>query len=523
MRKIHLYCSVMLFLLSFSAFAQKETYNWFYGSGQGITWNTTRSFEGEPIDAPNTRVTLTGIPTRYESEITRPKMFPISTREGVFSLSDAKGNLLFYSSGSTIYNAEHDIMKNATELEGHPSSAQSGIIVPFPRSKTKYVAVSIGVSWGGGGGFAYNILDIEAENGLGELILPKNRAFVLPQGTVKASFVENLAATKHANGVDYWIIAISRMGTNSKMVAWLLTEEGVSDTPVVSSIIGPGLYSNSDAYGYLKVSPNGKYFALMEHKARNILWGEFNKQTGVFSNIRDYKSLTNSRGIDNYGAEFSPNGKYLYVSSAGRTTNIAYVFDFNELLRGNVEILKTYVASANNNYYSGAIQLGPDLRMYMTVSPPSYVDRNAPSVLYMFEEPNEPLTTKVYALKNLSPGTGVGGDGVSGTRIGLPTFASSFFVEVEGTTTVCVGEEAVYRLSSNAERIEIDFDEGDGPTIINNVEELKHSFKRPGNYLIKLRPLNGEGEPIQEEIKTIYTMVYSCYLPVNHNLLNAEY
>ena len=518
MKKVNLCCSIVLIMLSFNVFAQKETYNWFYGSGQGITWNKTQTFNASPIDAPNTTVALKRIPTRYEPESVRPELYPISTREGVFSLSDPQGNLLFYSSGSTIYNANHVIMENATGLEGNYSSAQSGIIVPFPQNKKKYVAISIGIA--GLNYFAYNILDIEANNGLGKLELPKNRQFVMPPGVLKSTFVESLAATKHANGIDYWIIAISRAGVRSKMVAWLLTKDGVSRYPVTSPIPDNTLVAGRPAYGYLKISPNGKYFALMEHLANNIFWGEFNNKTGEFTNIGNYRAITN-KTITNYGAEFSPDGNYLYVSSASTTRYVAYVFDFNELLRGNATILKTYDVPTNN-YYSGAIQLGPDLRMYMTMSPPDY-NISYPSILYMFETPNKPLTTKVYALKDLSPGTERGTDGVSGTRLGLPTFASSFFVTIEGTTTICVGEEAVYTLSSNADRIEIDFDEGDGPLVIDNVEELRHSFKKPGNYLIRLRPLNSLGQPIEDEIKSIYTTVYSCYLPVNHNLINADY
>ena len=518
MKKIQLYVTVALLIYGSSAFAQKETYNWFYGSGQGITWNRTQTFDGVPIDAPNTTVPLKGIPTRYEPESFRPEMYPISTREGVFSMSDSQGNLLFYSSGSTIYNANHVVMQNATGLEGNYSSAQSGIIIPMPRDKKRYVAVSIGTNLTRG--FAYNFLNTEANDGLGMLELPKNHQFTLPAGVQKSSFVESVAATKHANGVDYWIIAISRAGANSKMVAWLLTKDGVSTEPVASPIIGTSLYANRAAYGYLKISPDGKHFALMEHLDDNILWGEFNNRTGEFTNIRNYAALAGR--FENYGAEFSPNGKYLYVSSGTRSNQMVSVFDFAELLRGNTTVLKTY-GSPNGNYFSGAIQLGPDLRMYMTMSPPSYTVPSYPSILCMFDKPDDPLNTKVYALMNLSPGTGRGDDGFSGTRMGLPTFASSFFVKVEGTATICVGEEAVYTLTSNASRIEIDWDEGDGPTIINNVEEVRHSFKKPGNYLIKLRPLNGQGDPIQEEIKTVYTTVYSCYLPVNHNLRNAEY
>lgn len=43
----------------------------------------------------------------------------------------------------------------------------------------------------------------ETYNGLEKLELPKNRAFTLPPASNKLFFVESVAVTKHANGVDY--------------------------------------------------------------------------------------------------------------------------------------------------------------------------------------------------------------------------------------------------------------------------------------------------------------------------------
>lgn len=515
MKRLFVVCLILL--CGINTYAQKEAYNWFYGSGQGITWNQTQTFEGIPIDNPSARVPLEGIPTRYESTAVRPQMYPMSTREGVFSMSDSNGNLMFYSSGSTIYNANHVTMKNATGLEGHTSSAQSGIVLPFPRKNNNYIVVSIGTKFGGG--FAYSIIDMQKEGGLGELV-EKNRPFTLPAGSIKSNFVESVMATKHANGVDYWIVAVERTGIigTSKMVSWLVTANGVSTTPIYSLIPNILTGPRYDAYGYLKISPNGKYFALMLHEKSNIVWGEFNNRTGVFSNMRDYVTVTGST-ITNYGGEFSPDGKYLYVSSGAFSSNLVNVFDFNKLLEGNPTILKSYSISSNN-FMSGALQLGPDLRMYLSLHP-----NNTATIrgsLYMFEKPNEPLTTKVYQLPNLSPGTGSGVDGPSGTRVGLPTFPSSFFVEIEGATTICLGEEAIYNIGTNAAKLEVDFDEGDGPQIIDSREELRHSFKKPGGYLIKIFPLDTQGKPLPEEMKTVYTVVYRCYLPVNHNVSNAE-
>lgn len=538
MKKIHLYTVVVFLLISLSTQAQREAFNWFYGSGQGITWNRTQTFEAYVMNAPHRKVQLTGIPTRYEPVSERPEMFPMSTREGCFTLSDPSGNLMFYSSGSTIYNRNHEVVPGATDLEGNYSAAQAGVVIPYPRHRSQYIVITIGTATDTTSGFAYSILDSEANGGAGGIVLPKNRQFTFPPGTVKENFSESLMATRHANGLDYWIVAVDRAGRlkPSNLVAWLVTEDGVSNTPVVSEIPNLKMSATERAYGYLKISPQGDHFALMLHEKDDFLWGEFDNETGVFSNMNHYRAfIPYPRPVfQTYGGEFSPDGKYLYISTAATGgTNIdseiiAYVFEFEKLLQGDTRILKTYRTSTRIGW-PGAMQLGPDMRMYMTMMRSSNINEPVTSLMYMFETPNEPLTTQIYALENLSPGTGnsgtpeQGGDGISGTRLGLPTFASSFFLGFDGPSTLCVGEEAVFVLNTNSSYIEVDFGEGRGAEIIPSARELRHYFKKPGNYLIRVRPLDTSGQPIPEEEKSVYTVVYSCYLPVNHNLKNVEY
>jgi hypothetical protein len=54
----------------------------------------------------------------------------ISTDEGVATISDANGNLLFYTDGRTIRNKLHQLMPNGSGLFGNISATQSAVIVP---------------------------------------------------------------------------------------------------------------------------------------------------------------------------------------------------------------------------------------------------------------------------------------------------------------------------------------------------------------------------------------------------------
>lgn len=84
----------------------------------------------------------------------------INTVEDCFSLSDSKGNLLFYSDGMTVWNRQHAVMKNGTGLNTHTSSSRSVVILPYPEISNKYIIVSLGQI--GQNNITYSIVDMDA-------------------------------------------------------------------------------------------------------------------------------------------------------------------------------------------------------------------------------------------------------------------------------------------------------------------------------------------------------------------------
>ena len=87
----HLAAAAVLFVSSFTAFAQGEKSNWFFGKGAGIV------FSGDSATASSSR------------------MF---TEEGSATLSDKDGNLLLYTNGITVWNKHHRVMPNGNGLMG---------------------------------------------------------------------------------------------------------------------------------------------------------------------------------------------------------------------------------------------------------------------------------------------------------------------------------------------------------------------------------------------------------------------
>ncbi|MCK9618222.1 MAG: hypothetical protein M0R21_10355 [Lentimicrobiaceae bacterium] len=109
---------LILFLFSsFTVLSQKETNIWYFGEYAGLDFNS-----GIPIPLFNDSLT---------------------TNEGVATISDKNGNLLFYTDGATIWDRNHAIMQNGTNLFGHFSATQSAIIVPQPKHKNIYYIFTV--------------------------------------------------------------------------------------------------------------------------------------------------------------------------------------------------------------------------------------------------------------------------------------------------------------------------------------------------------------------------------------------
>src|SRR4051812_3698398 len=129
MRK--LYTSILLILLGLAGHSQKESNIWYFGYGAGLDFNS-----GAPVTLTNGQ---------------------ISQWEGVATVSDAAGSLLFYTDGITVWNRVHAVMNNGNGLLGDYSSTQSATIVPKPGSTTQYYIFTTGAV---GGPFCYSIVDM---------------------------------------------------------------------------------------------------------------------------------------------------------------------------------------------------------------------------------------------------------------------------------------------------------------------------------------------------------------------------
>ena len=332
------------------ALAQGESNIWYFGNGAGLDFNS-----GSPVALNDGS---------------------LYTTEGCATMSDKAGNLLFYTNGVTVWNAQHEVMSNGKGLIGNASSTQSALIIPKPGSATRYYIFTAGEK-AAKDGIAYSVVDMSAigptvekfninehyvapdiKVNLGEgKVIEKNTPLFSPT-------TEKLAALRHSNGTDYWVIA--HQWNSNAFAAIPVTEAGIGK-PVISNIglfHGDASESTVDqAIGYLKPSPNGKKIAsVMCYKdVNNLEIMDFNNTNGTFSN---HIALTT--GGYAYGLSFSPDNTKLYVSFLeGPAGVIQYSIPVNGVNSQSIIGSATSLAPNLETYTFGALQIGPDGNLYI--------------------------------------------------------------------------------------------------------------------------------------------------------------
>ena len=375
-------------------FSQNEASNWYFGENAGLKFN---------LSSNSVNVTSNG---------------RLNTREGCASISDAFGNLLFYSDGKTVWNRNHNVMNNGTGLYGDDSSTQSAIIVPKPKDPNIFYVFTVDNSIDGSNfGLNYSIVDITLNSGLGAVTSKNNNLLSLCSEKITA-------VLKDCISESIWVVTLaSENGTQTgynTYHAFEVTDLGINNTSVKSTF---NLNIN-DQRGYLKLSPDGTKVASANARGGLFIY-DFDVSTGKLSN--QLNLIINSSSNVPYGVEFSPNSQLLYVNSSNdffdqqnpinqnNPANHQSTLTQFDLTKPDVQ--STEITIDVRQLYRGALQLGPDGKIYRALS--STYDQGLP-YLGAIQNPDKVGTgcTYVHNAINLSPNR---------SSQGLPPFIASFF------------------------------------------------------------------------------------------------
>ncbi len=450
----------VLFLIALLAnplYAQNEAAIWYFGRNAGLDFNS-----GAPV------ALLDGA---------------LRTNEGCATISDFNGNLLFYTDGVTIWNRNHLPMLNGTGLNGHPSSTQSGIIVPNPGNPDLYYVFTVD-ELAGPNGLQYNIVDLTLDGGLGAVTL-KNQVLESP-------VAEKLTAVTHANDTDIWVLA-HRMGGN-EFVAYLVTPTGLSTTPIVSAI-GSDIMTPQQSGGYLKFAPNGSLLASASPGANTVEIFQFDNATGTVDVLFDitpfYTALRpGSLAIRPYGVEFSSDSSKLYITSGAFASATdqnydLYQFDLSTLntvsIMASATLLRTQVSDMQ------ALQLAIDGRIYVTQYEQSY--------LSVINNPNVQGMGADYVQNGVNLGGRL-------SLLGLPPFIQSFFVVGLQARNFCFGDATEFLVNTSEPVTTIAWDFGDGNT--SNLETPTHVYATPGTYTVSVTATTATETRTESKDITIY-------------------
>ena len=410
---------ILLFILiSNSTFAQGNANIWYFGDNAGLDFNS-----GSPV------VLTDGA---------------LSTVEGCSSISNSNGELLFYTDGRTIWNKNHIVMQNGGGLHGNASSTQSGIIVPKSENDSQYYVFTVDEQNSNAYGLKYSVVDMTSDGGLGEVLSNQKNIPLL------AHCSEKIAAFKSGSCGSIWVIAFSSADGVSRdydtFHSFEVTGAGINTTSVTSTFPT----TTNGGIGYLKISTDGSKLGIVHSKLNEngVFLYDFDFSNGQVSNevnliLSDPTHPNNKFNTRPYGIEFSRSLSKLYVTSiaTGHTYNESpqdgFLWQFDLESNGYPAKLIDY---RQGNLYRGALQMGPDGKIYRALS--IHYDLGS-HFLGVINNPEANGVLCDYQHDAIDLGTGV-------SRLGLPPFIQSLTLADEDiindsagyTTTLalCVGD-----------------------------------------------------------------------------------
>lgn len=322
----YLFLFTFFFCSAISLNAQNEFDNWYFGNLGALNFAS-----GNPVIVNNSAM------LSWDNSST---------------MSDAAGNLLFYSNGMTVWNKNHQVMVNGNGLLGDTTGGQCATAVRQPGTNLYYLFTIDDQLSTPNNGLRYSIIDMSLDGGNGAIVAGSKNVLLLANNT------EKIVPVRHSSGTSVWIVTHEWNTTN--YYAYLLNSSGLQ-APVVTSIGAIHDPPGNNGFGQLTATNDGSKIASALHVDGIIEIFDFDNTTGVISN-----PITISNYVNVLGLEFSPDGSKLYCTDLLEPEITQ--FDLSNYNQAAIVASATTIGNTVNSwgpYYGGYIMLGPDDRIYV--------------------------------------------------------------------------------------------------------------------------------------------------------------
>jgi PKD repeat protein len=467
---------ILTFFWTTTLVGQKEVSKWFFSGGLDFMCNPPLSLTAS--------------------------LYKFAPEEGCSSIADSSGNLLFYTDGYQIFDNTHQIMFNGKDIgldsTCYGSSTQGALIVKQPLQDSIYYIFTTDCAENKlANGFCYSIVNMNLNGGKGAVILKKQKLI--------NKVCEKLAAMRHTNGVDVWVV--THEWGNNKFCSFLLNSAGLNIIPI-NSFCGKNQlptdttdnypsspYPECAARGYLKFSPQGNRLVALTTSDCHPFQSypelfSFNKSNGSIT--YDYVVNTADSAFF-YGGSFSPNGNLLYISS-GWYGRYIYQFDLTSNNPATIPTTKHIVyldSTFTAPYQTHALQIGPNGKIYCATNNNYLHVINNPNVYGVgcnFQLMGQPL-----------------GNCFSYSQFGLPNNDESFYLNSFIGSICSASNTANFSISDSCVNTSINFtdlsnlypfavnnwkwdfgDPSSGTSNNSNLKNPQHTYFGTGTYQVKL-------------------------------------
>ncbi len=294
------------------------------------------------------------------------------------SLSDSSGNVLSYTNGVHIGNADWEIMDNGEHitdaLEGsgevvsqwflalqYPEQPQKQIFFYEQDSFTSVLSVHATK-------LRYCIVDMSENSGLGKVT---ERDILLIEDTLSLGKIN---AVKHANGRDWWVFVNEKNANRFHRLLLDPNEVHLYGNQTIGLTVVDGV-------GQSAFSPNGEHYfiygTVSSSQGAYIDLYDFDRCEGLFYNHRQYHFIERNWG----GGAFSPNSRYLYINR--HTKAYQYDLEAPDVWASRIQVAEYdgYLDPFNTTFFY--MQLAPDGKIYSSST-------NGVSSLHVIHSPDEP-------------------------------------------------------------------------------------------------------------------------------------